>query len=186
MLARTTRPLLVIISGAPATGKTTFAARLAPALGLPLLAKDDVKETLGDALPPKSVDDSRALGAATFRLLFHLVPQLLESGTSLVLEGNFRWGDEQPLLPAVERARAILLHFYARQDVCLRRNRERGERGERHPVHFDGDRIALSDPALSPEVWDVYAKTARPRHPDPHLGYDGSVRRRSQPNPGFH
>jgi predicted kinase len=40
----------VLVSGAPATGKTTLAGPLAAALGFPLLAKDHIKETLHDAL----------------------------------------------------------------------------------------------------------------------------------------
>lgn len=39
-----TKPALVIISGAPATGKSTLARRLADELGLFLLAKDDISE----------------------------------------------------------------------------------------------------------------------------------------------
>jgi hypothetical protein len=40
----------VVVSGLPASGKTTLAGRLADALGLPLLDKDDILEALFDAL----------------------------------------------------------------------------------------------------------------------------------------
>jgi len=40
----------VIVSGLPGSGKSTLARRLAPALGLPLLDKDDVLEALFDSL----------------------------------------------------------------------------------------------------------------------------------------
>lgn len=40
----------MIVSGLPGSGKSTLARRLAPALGLPLLDKDDVLEALFDSL----------------------------------------------------------------------------------------------------------------------------------------
>ncbi len=36
----------VVVSGPPASGKTTLARAIAPALGLPLIAKDTIKEAL--------------------------------------------------------------------------------------------------------------------------------------------
>lgn len=45
------RRFLVLVTGAPGAGKTTLAGPLAAALGLPLIGKDVVKETLYDALP---------------------------------------------------------------------------------------------------------------------------------------
>jgi adenylate kinase family enzyme len=41
---------VVLVSGAPGADKTTLAVPLAAALGLPLLSKDQIKETLFDAL----------------------------------------------------------------------------------------------------------------------------------------
>jgi predicted kinase len=66
------KPLLVIVSGAPAAGKTTLGKRLAPELGLVRLCKDELRETVGDWLPPHSHPDSKALGAAAYALCFRL------------------------------------------------------------------------------------------------------------------
>lgn len=151
-------PLLVIVSGAPATGKTTIVQRIAPALGLFVLAKDDIKETLGESLRPRSLSESQALGATTFNLLFHLARQLTESGVSLVLEGPFYRGyAEANLAPAVERARAVLIHCFAQREVCVARFRERYAGGQRHPVHFDGEQ-PLSVGGLTNEAWERLAK----------------------------
>jgi predicted kinase len=55
----------VLVAGWPGSGKSTLAAALAPELGLPLLAKDEIKEALMDALGrPQEVADSRRLGKA--------------------------------------------------------------------------------------------------------------------------
>jgi adenylylsulfate kinase-like enzyme len=57
--------LFVLVAGWPGSGKSTLAAALAPELGLPLLAKDEIKEALMDALgAPVTVADSQRLGRA--------------------------------------------------------------------------------------------------------------------------
>jgi len=57
--------LFVLVAGWPGSGKSTLAAALAPRLGLPLLAKDEIKEALMDALGcPQTVADSQRLGQA--------------------------------------------------------------------------------------------------------------------------
>jgi replication-associated recombination protein RarA len=40
-----------VVSGPPASGKTTLAQAIAPALGLPLIAKDTIKQALMTVLP---------------------------------------------------------------------------------------------------------------------------------------
>ena len=57
--------LYVLVAGPPGSGKTTVSAPLAAELGLPLLAKDAIKEALMDALGrPADVEASRQLGRA--------------------------------------------------------------------------------------------------------------------------
>ena len=41
---------LVVVTGIPATGKSTFARDLSSRLGLPLISKDDIKEAMADSL----------------------------------------------------------------------------------------------------------------------------------------
>jgi predicted kinase len=88
MVGVTATRVVVLVSGAPGAGKTTLAVPLAAALGLPLLSKDQIKETLFDALdyPAGDLAASRRAGAAAMQVLWTLA----ETFPSVVLEANFR------------------------------------------------------------------------------------------------
>ena len=133
------RPLLVLVSGAPASGKTTLAALLAADLGLPLLSKDLIKETLLDALgATPDLARSRELGAASYAVLYAVVARLLEAGTGAIVESNFTRGrSEGELRPLAARANAVLVHCETMPVEVVRRYTERAGRAGRHPGHLD-------------------------------------------------
>ncbi len=65
-------PTLVLVTGAPGSGKTTLAMPLARHLGLPLITKDTIKEALFDTLGTGDHTWSQRLGAASFQVMFAL------------------------------------------------------------------------------------------------------------------
>ena len=138
------RPLLVVVSGAPGAGKTILASRLSIDLSLPLLAKDELKEAIGEELgPPRDVGESQRIGRAAYSLLFGLVGRLLEAGFGAILESNFRRGlSERHLAPLVASADARVIHCTAEPALLQSRYEERFARRERHAVHRDDERAA--------------------------------------------
>src|ERR671929_100801 len=83
------KPLLLIVSGPPAAGKTTLGRRIARDLQLPFIAKDDIKETLFERLGWGDLALSRQFGRASYDLLYLFAEAQLMAGRSLALESNF-------------------------------------------------------------------------------------------------
>src|SRR5438552_4231834 len=81
---------IVIVTGAPCTGKTTLGKRLADDLQLPFLSKDRIKETLFDTLGWSDREWSRKLGAATMEVLYSFMETELAAGRSFLVECNFK------------------------------------------------------------------------------------------------
>jgi predicted kinase len=144
-MSRDAAPLLVIVSGPPASGKTTIGERLAGVLDLPLLTKDGIKELLADSLEVEGIEWSKKLGAASFELLFDLANRLLSAGTSVIIEGNFDPELSTDRLASIVRnASAAVVQVICRADVdeLVERYKRRDASGKRHAIHVDGDRVS--------------------------------------------
>lgn len=137
-------PALVLVGGAPATGKSTLAGLLAADLRLPLLSKDLVKEAMLGTLGTSDLARSRELGAAAYAVLYAVVSRVLEAGSGAVVDSNFARGlAEAELRPLAARASTVLVHCQTSSAEIVRRYVERAARGERHPGHLDA--AALPD-----------------------------------------
>ena len=126
---------LVVVSGAPGAGKSTLAVPLAAGLGLPLLSKDVIKETLFDGLGHVDADglaSSRRLGAAAMELLWRLAVGC----PSVVIEANFRSRSpyERERLRALS-PRPVEVYCRVPADLAAERYAARGARPDHHPVH---------------------------------------------------
>jgi predicted kinase len=126
-------PRLVVVTGPPGAGKTILAEALRDVLGLPLIAKDALKERLGEHV---DVANDRAasqrLGLATFAVQLEVARELLAAGVSLIVEGNFLSADLFAGLPPAQIAQ---VHVTAAPDTL--RTRLLARHSHRHPVHYD-------------------------------------------------
>ena len=64
------KSLLIIVSGFSCTGKTTLANKIAKRYSLPLISRDDLKESLYDSLGYSDTEWSNKLGVASYHLLY--------------------------------------------------------------------------------------------------------------------
>jgi predicted kinase len=142
---------LVVVSGAPGSGKTRLARWLADETGWPALKKDSIKEALADAIGlPSDLDASRRLGIGSYAALFAMATAMVSDGVDVILESNFRRGLSEKELKRVAAAAsdARLIHCAASPDVVTARYRRRFDAGSRHGAHLDDLRL----PALSQDL----------------------------------
>lgn len=126
---------VILIAGAPASGKTTLAHTLSTRLNLPVLSKDDIKESLFDALPVNG-EWSRPLGRASYRLLLRLIAKFTRGNAAFIVDNAFRAEDERDLRPTLPGASVLGLHCRASNAT---RAAQRVEAGDRHPCHRNAD-----------------------------------------------
>ena len=79
----------ILVSGMPASGKSTIARQLSALMALPLLSKDSIKEILFDELGFSSREEKVRLGVAAMRTMYYAAGQLMRAGTPFILENNF-------------------------------------------------------------------------------------------------
>jgi predicted kinase len=135
------QPLVIIVAGPPGAGKTTLARRIAEEFRLPLVAKDDIKESLFDSLGAKDRAWSKQLGQATYELIYYFVETQLTAGRSLIVESNFN-ANATPRFQALQTAHdfvSLQVLCYAKPAVLIERFKARWESGKRHPGHVDGE-----------------------------------------------
>jgi hypothetical protein len=127
----------VVISGLPASGKTSLARRLAPALNLPLIDKDDILDRLFEL---KGIGDAawrRTLSRESDRIL----QQEAENSTGAILVSFWR----VPGMPQESGTPADWLHAPSHHLVNVHCVCEpeiaalRFVRRVRHPGHLDRD-----------------------------------------------
>jgi predicted kinase len=125
------RPLYVVVSGPPGSGKTTLATGTASQLRLPLIAKDLIKEALMSGLAVPDIARSKVIGRAAVEVMYAVAAA---SPVGAVLEANFHRSVARSDIQALP---GLIVEVFCRCDreVALTRYRERSE--QRHPGHLD-------------------------------------------------
>jgi predicted kinase len=136
--------VFVLVGGPPASGKSSLAAPLARELGLPLIAKDAIKEALMDVLGlPRDVEESRRLGRAAVMAMLTVA----RTSPGAVLDSTWYPYTKAALLEL--RGPLIEVRCVVPENVARQRYAERSR--HRHTGHLDADRLEdeLRDPLHS-------------------------------------
>lgn len=133
-------PLLIMIGGPPATGKTTLGERLVQEFHLPFFSKDSLKEILFEVLGYSSQEQSRQLGLASLKVMYQVAEVLLKVGHSLILEAPYQaTSSTEDFLALQARCKFKLIQVQCRTEgsMLVERHTARTENNPRHPGHFD-------------------------------------------------
>ena len=125
--------MFVLVAGPPGSGKSSLAAPLATELGLPLLAKDDIKEALMEVLGrPATVDESRRLGRAAVMAMLAMA----RAAPGAVLDSTFY----PYAVPHLEQLPGTVIELRCRCPREVARARYRARSETRHAGHLDDER----------------------------------------------
>lgn len=131
--------LMIIVSGAPAAGKTTLSKDLAERFNLPVINKDEIKELLFDTIGIRDEEWGLKLGGASFDLTYLFAEKLLQTGKPFIVEGNFdnRYSTKSFLdIRKRHPYKVIQLYCYCEADILYERFIDRNNSGERHIGHI--------------------------------------------------
>lgn len=131
------KPCLIMITGLPGSGKSSFCAYASRKLNLPVLEKDHYKEILFDDIGFKSREEKLKLGTAAMNIMYDHARQLLKMGMSVIMDNNF----ENASLPGIKKlasetgCRLITVRFEDDIAAIHRRFLKRDKDPRRHRGH---------------------------------------------------
>jgi predicted kinase len=166
------RPVLVVVSGPPGSGKTTLAHEIARALGCPAICRDEIKEGMVHATPGFVSGPGDELTARTLPVFFGALEMLLTAGVTTVAEAAFQDRVWRPgLAPLLPLARTRVVHCAVGPEVAFERILQRGRASTVRAAHADPgpddaadyvqrhlafDRVALDVPWIEVDTTSGY------------------------------
>lgn len=122
------KPYLIVVTGRPGSGKTTFSKELGKQLSLPVISRDEIKEGYVHTFGKRHSELPEDTNKIVTELFFKTITQLLSANVSLIAEAAFQhklWKSQLDLLK--ERTRMFMLICKVEDDrIALERFVKRG------------------------------------------------------------
>lgn len=144
-------PLLVVVSGLPAAGKSSLSRRLSAELSLPLVSRDRLRPSLDGVAGALGDESGWLIGRSLDQIINYFVHRLLDVGIGAVVDSNFNLPEQRQAvrdLVAEREPACVEICLWADPDVL----RERF--------------IARNDPPLTEDLAPYFDQVVnRPREP---------------------
>lgn len=134
------RPTIIIVTGRPASGKSTLAKWLAREMKVSLVSKDSIREVLFDRLGSRDREWAQVLGRASVDMMFYFAQAELAVGHSIIMDNSFHPPVSNPRFQALKEqydAESIQIVCDSDRETLFQRFKTRAESGNRHPGHSD-------------------------------------------------
>lgn len=142
---------IFVITGLPASGKTTIGQKLAAHFQIPFISKDSIKELIFDSLGNSDREFSKKVGLAAYTLMYEFADELLKNGQSFILESNFKPQFDNKIFKEIKNKYCpefIQILCWADGQILFERFKNRAESGNRHPGHVDTNNLEEFKPVL--------------------------------------
>lgn len=131
----------ILVTGIPASGKSTMAEYLSEALCIPMLSKDKIKEILFDTIGFHSRAEKVALGTGAMEIMYYFAEQMMKTGQSFILENNFENVSKPGIQKLLSRygCQAVTVRLSGDDSVLYKRMARRNDSPDRHMGHIVND-----------------------------------------------
>ena len=132
----------ILVTGIPASGKSTMAEFLAERLRLPMLSKDKIKEILFDDVGFASRSEKVALGISAMNILYYTARQLMKCGRPFILENNFENISREGILFLLQKYsyHAVTVVLTGNYEIIYQRFLARNESPRQHRQGITADK----------------------------------------------
>lgn len=165
----------IIVTGIPASGKTTMAKYLSEQFHIPMISKDLIKEILYDEVGFHGRPEKVKLGNASMEIMYYMAEQLMQFQQPFILENNFEHVSKEGLFAILEKYSytAITVRMTGDYEALYKRFEKRNNSPERHRGHVVNDQYP--EPEFRTEApptmtYDIFMDAIKRRGFDSFIG----------------
>lgn len=124
----------ILVTGIPASGKSTIAEIISKHFSIPLISKDTIKEIMFDEVGFNSRDEKVKLGNASMNIMYYMAENMMKCGMDFILENNFEYCSKEGLENILYKYsyKAITVTLTGDYEKIYQRFVKRDKSAERH------------------------------------------------------